>query len=647
MAPAAAAILLLAALPPRPAALGVAPRREGLAPQRGTLRRYEAQENEKLDIGQTNKVGVTRYDKDRIRAIKSKAGAWWPDAGARSSKLEGAQDLSDNVSWGWHHPNGIYATIPVGAPLIDASSNIYLSSDDAVRKFTASGELEWSYAPRGQIAAAPSLVQVSAARREGFVVPAPPATISDEAALGGGPPATISDVAAPGDSADEGELMQDSEAEEQLAPSWTKQEDASFIQRARAARAAGQGAGARADARHDDGEEQHWQAKAGARRSSTILVSSTTSGYVFAIDVDTGDEVWAVQASDQIAGVKGVVSGYAGTVLVATNRCTDRYCYRYRSTSNPLTPGNTWVRALSAVDGSLIWSFKPHSPVWNFVPQYGKNGDAVMFNDFEGAVYSMDLQTGTLNWKADGAMGTHTQASCAYSSELDQVFSLGLHTYDGEGCNPYVPKGIQPDCGEHTGSPGWVRGINASSGRMQWETDLPQPPASVAVGFLNTPKYHMRLVVSMGYNCHYGATSALWTMSPESGHPRVKMDGPTLWGAMCAGDREGGDIRRALGGRAYCEPGAWSTPVIDGNGDIFIGNQVGELQRLGANSPTATGSKQFELLSTLTTDQAFQDQAITLAPNIMAVATCTSLIVFHTYLSNDTFGINGTWEFSP
>ncbi|CAK0812280.1 unnamed protein product [Prorocentrum cordatum] len=344
-----------------------------------------------------------------------------------------------------------------------------------------------------------------------------------------------------------------------------------------------------------------------AQSGSTILVGSTTSGFVFAIDIDTGDEVWATQASDQIAGVKGVTAGYDGLVFVATNRCVDRYCYRYRSVTNPLTPGNSYVRALRATDGAFIWGFRPNSPLWNFVPQFSQSGNTVMFNDYEGAVYSLDIESGTLQWRAEGAMGTHTQASCVYNGETNQVFALGVAHYDGDFCNPYVPKGIQPPCGTGNDWPGWVRALNASSGRVEWETPLPQPPAGAAVGYLNTPRFHTRLVVTMGFNCHYGAKSELWTISPESGHPRVKVEGPTLWTARCAGDQEGGDVRRAQTGRAYCEPGSWSTPVIDGNGDIFVGSQVGELQRLGADSAAATGSKDFRLLSTLTTDVAFQD----------------------------------------
>jgi len=40
---------------------------------------------------------------------------------------------------------------------MDGDMNIYLGADDAIRKFDVNGTILWSYAPRGQLAAAPAL----------------------------------------------------------------------------------------------------------------------------------------------------------------------------------------------------------------------------------------------------------------------------------------------------------------------------------------------------------------------------------------------------------------------------------------------------------------------------------------------------------
>merc|ERR1740121_2821877 len=89
-------------------------------------------------------------------------------------------------------------------------------------------------------------------------------------------------------------------------------------------------------------------------------------------------------------------------------------------------------------------------------------------------------------------------------------------------------------------------------------------------------------------------------------------------------------------------PNSWSTPAMDAAGDIYVGNQVGVLQKWG----TPTGrTRDTQLLSTLTTGVAFQDSAVAFADGIMAVATCTSLIVFTTNAGSPAFP-NGTWSVS-
>merc|ERR1719221_1673599 len=117
-------------------------------------------------LGQTNKMGVTRYQNHQFEKVKSTDGKFfWSDAANREeSNLIGAKDLTESVTWGWHHPSGVYNTIPVGSPLLDDQSNIYIGADDAIRKFDVNGVIKWSYAPRGQLAAAPSLCPASARR---------------------------------------------------------------------------------------------------------------------------------------------------------------------------------------------------------------------------------------------------------------------------------------------------------------------------------------------------------------------------------------------------------------------------------------------------------------------------------------------------
>jgi len=613
--------------------------------------------DEQLDrragLGVMNRAGVTQYRRHAFHAIsgaeRSDGKFFWPDpANREGQQYSGATDLTDNVSWGWHHPSGIYNTIPVGSPLIDDQLNIYLGADDAIRKFTITGELRWSYAPRGQLAAACTLVAASSRRQaarvksdmnaaeEELLRPdwAKDNTSNKDPDFRFFKDFRVGDVVKvkPGLSyrADGKELY--------------KEGDQGFI----IAFAPGEGTDSRAVIQwtrtgHKSVVDLHAAQNRFVRVESTqaaaslpaMLVCSTTSGYVFAIDLEEGEELWATWASPTIAGVKGAVAAKDGVVVVATDMCSDRYCYKYRNLTTPLTAGNSLVRGLSAADGSAMWEFKPMSPVWNMVPLWGQDSN-VMFQDGEGRVYSLDLQTGALNWKAGGNIGTYSQAAAAYSSGHNMVFALGTGYFDSgirpghtnKYCNPYVAPGILVNCNSWPGTRGWVRGYNATSGRRIWETTTPEPPASAAVLMLNSPSFHTRLVVTMGYNCFHNSATQLWVLDPHSGHIRWYRDGPTLWSGQCAGDKEGADIRRVMGGRAVCHPNSWSTPAADSNGDLYVGNQVGVLQKWG--SPAGT-TRDVQLLSTLTTGHAFQDAAIAFGAGVMAISTCTSLIVLQTH----------------
>jgi len=613
-------------------------------------------------LGKMNKVGVTRYQSRAIERRQRQDGEFfWPDSANRDAeqRYSGAKDLTESVSWGWHHPAGLYATIPVGSPLLDADMNIYLGSDDAIRKFDINGSLLWSYAPRGQLAAAPTLSTGCAPRQAASV---------------------MDDIT--------------SEEEELLRPDWVKGNGSELMQRFtqffkdfkvgdRVKVKAGASYRVQGEELFSAGDEGvistilpgeggqyevvvQWAITGRKsamqledvkshfvrleRKSATctpMLIGSTTSstggsGLVFAIDLAMGHEQWVLQGNYQIAGVKGALASKDGIVVVATNRCTDRYCYRYRNQTNTLTPGNTVVRGLNVADGSQVWAYVPSAPVWNMNPVWGPTG-SVFFNDQEGRLYCLELATGVEIWQAGGELGTYTEAAAVYDTgPHHNVYAFGMLPYTGFGCNPYVAPGILPECGNRPFRQGIIRAYNATSGRLRWERVTPHPPAGGVAGMLNSPKFHTRLVVTLGYNCRLNSPTQIWSVDPQSGGVRFNKEGPTLWTSMCAGDKEGGDIRRASGGRATCSPNSWSAPVIDRDGDIYVGNQVGLYQRWG--SPTEK-NVDAQALSSLATGVAFQDMSTAIADGLMAVASCTSLIVFQSDFQDEFQNL--TWTFPP
>jgi len=620
---------------------------EGQAKAGSTIRFFETDSaNFGGALGVMNKAGVTRYQDRKFQKVKKSDGKFfWADSANRDdNSYAGVKDFTESVSWGWHHPAGVYNTIPVGSPLFDDEMNVYIASDDAIRKFDINGVIKWAYAPRGQLAAAPSLCNASARRlvapvldEEEMVRPDWDHSSASDKSFRSSEGFQVGDLVKVKAGAsywadgrelfragDQGKItgggQDESGKDGRVVIEWTRTGKKSVVQL------------------HSMQERftRVEQNKADLA-SSSMLIGSTTSGYVFAIDLASGDELWATWASNEISGVKGSVACKGGIVVAATDRCTDRYCYRYRNKTNPLTPGNQMVRGLSAVDGSAVWSYKAFQPMWNMVPQWGP-GNSVLFQDWEGRVYSLDYLTGAEIFKVGGDIGTHTNAHALYDPGHNVVVALGVKHYQDGRCNPYPAPGILPSCWTWSGTPGFIRGYNATSGRRLWDVETPEPPASAAVGKTSAPQWHTRLVVTMGHNCYLGSPSKLWGMDPNNGHTRWIKEGPTLWTNFCAGDKEGADIRRAMGGREKCSPNSWSMPLIDSAGEIYVGNQVGALYKYGLSV-----GNQVQLMSTLQLGVAVQDAAIAVGDGAMAVSTCTSLIVFKTY---STQWSNATWSVS-
>jgi len=67
-------------------------------------------------------------------------------------------DFQRSLRWRWHHPDGRYHTTVVGGPLIDVEKNIYLATEDGIRKFSPDGEVLWHYKGTSDMVGCPSLM---------------------------------------------------------------------------------------------------------------------------------------------------------------------------------------------------------------------------------------------------------------------------------------------------------------------------------------------------------------------------------------------------------------------------------------------------------------------------------------------------------
>jgi len=89
---------------------------------------------------------------------------YWPHARGHpgeysTTDLVGPEtSLNTSLAWSWHHPDGRYHTVVTSGPLIDDMKNIYLASEDGVRKFRPDGNVAWYYKSEAPIATCPSLM---------------------------------------------------------------------------------------------------------------------------------------------------------------------------------------------------------------------------------------------------------------------------------------------------------------------------------------------------------------------------------------------------------------------------------------------------------------------------------------------------------
>jgi len=339
--------------------------------------------------------------------------------------------------------------------------------------------------------------------------------------------------------------------------------------------------------------------------------NSDQQGYAFALDTQTGQPKWKRQVSTESGSIgsdNGFVMVHEGVVVLATDW------------SEPSVQGkaNKYVRGLNATNGDILWTFSPDAHVWNFLALF-PDRDSAVFQDMTGKAYRLRLTDGTLVWKNGGVEGTWTDGSIGLGSN-GVVYTVA---------NNLPPSGTAALTSKDAAAniPGTLSAFNVSDGKLLWKVTTPRPPNNApAVGKIRKDG-GLTVVLPVGQQVVQGAPTDVYAYDADTGKVQWVFNGPKQKGLLQAGDFEGLSVRLASN-RPVCLPNGWSAPAIDGKGTVFVGNEEGNFYALRDTDGDGRVSGPQEV-SSFDTLAAFSGSASpSLAPGMIAVASCDTLFVF-------------------
>lgn len=360
--------------------------------------------------------------------------------------------------------------------------------------------------------------------------------------------------------------------------------------------------------------------------NGNLLFGSSTSGWYFALDIETGIPAWSHKYADEVSGDTGYVEAHSGVVVAGMNVA-----------ALPQMPGTKTVIGMNTSTGDKLWEYTPEFPVWNVMALF-PDDDTTVFMDYTGGVHRLGLHNGTLLW--------HKKAPGADFSFSDGGLILGPDN-DVYACsNPAQSRGNE---GEY----GVLNKYRLADGGLLWSRELPYPCNSwpavsadnrmvvVVPGSFATMPVTMTAVVTglvqpaEAEAFHLATLAAgekqrsianmadlraqIAAFDAGTGEPLWTHAVPPLGRVAFAGDEEGWLTRKALGHREICLPAHWTAPTIDADGTVYVGRSDGKMYKY---SP-ATGE------STFTTGTAGLHSGMTFAPGMAAYADCDSVYVWN------------------
>eukprot|EP00441_Pelagodinium_beii_P044873 CAMPEP_0197623318 /NCGR_PEP_ID=MMETSP1338-20131121/3359_1 /TAXON_ID=43686 ORGANISM="Pelagodinium beii, Strain RCC1491" /NCGR_SAMPLE_ID=MMETSP1338 /ASSEMBLY_ACC=CAM_ASM_000754 /LENGTH=530 /DNA_ID=CAMNT_0043193255 /DNA_START=96 /DNA_END=1688 /DNA_ORIENTATION=- len=465
---------------------------------------------------------IERSEADSSKNELTEEKPWWPHMRGPVPLQQATTNailphrFGEQEDWAWKHPQGQYATVIAGGPLIDAKGNIYIGTHDSIRKFSTDGTTLWTYQTPGDMNNAPFLM---------------------------------------------------------------------------------------------DG----------------MVLANTNNGMAFALKQGTGEVLWTKQVANTTGFDTGYPAGHDGIYLMAADKGSG---YRVEG-------GNLRVLAMEASTGTILWSYRLQTPVWNFMPIF-PGDDSVMFMDWTGSAFKLHYKTGAEIWKA---MSDPDSASSYSNGGLTIGPSKLAYTCSNAGTSMGQEGGI-----------GLLRALSMVDGSEKWRQRLPQPCNSQALVGSLTEK-NLSVMVNIGalygnpFHDPMPKHSGAMAFDASTGKLQWKYQAPVWHSAAAKGDLEGLSTRyKHAPKHLFCLPAPWSAPVLaydtEEKGIIYMGHGDGNLyvlrgapQRFYEQDWEAPQDVDFSTtegieVTNIDLSSGFLHGAAALAPGKLAVASCDTLHVF-------------------
>jgi len=359
-----------------------------------------------------------------------------------------------------------------------------------------------------------------------------------------------------------------------------------------------------------------------------VVYGSSMDSTTYAVDLQTGKELWSRRYSDSTGVDTHYVDARQGILLAGVDHSAKH------------GGGNLRVLGINASTSDVLWELKLDLPTWNFSPLFPGDGSFI-FMDISGGVHRVMHHTGERVW--------YTPVPEKYKAS----FTDGGVSIAPDGSAAFACSNAEGD---------WVGALRAyriSDGVRMWEKLLPTGCTSWPViaktsdwgvlpagSFINRP-WVMDLEQWMPGQIKLALhTFSLW-MGPDmrrlvpirslrteiiafdtkTGATRWNYRTPD-WQRLAAKGDEEGYLERASHQRSpICLPTTWGTPTMSGDDTVYVGHVSGILYAVKDHNGDDYIDPETEV-SSFDMDAAPLPNNPAWAPGMMAVASCDTLFVF-------------------